>query len=106
MVSRWHDLCIGIPSKAQFVAKEQCNIMQHCAVYKKYTLLVSAILKVRLLVLGIYQAQSFHLMASRATNVTYTHMFVAKDIITPLKVGDYYLAHKGPDILSGTKDLT
>ena len=50
-----------MPSKAmvnQFVAMEQYslyNIMQHCPVYKKFTLPVSAILTVRLLVPGIYQ---------------------------------------------------
>ena len=49
-----------MPYKAmgkQFVAREQCNIMQHCAVYKKYTWPASALLTVRLLVLGIYQAR-------------------------------------------------
>ena len=44
-----------------YVAREQCslyNIMQYCAVYKKYnTLPVSAILTVWLLLLGIYQAR-------------------------------------------------
>ena len=49
-------VCLIKPWVNQFVAREQCNITQHCAVYKKYTLPTSAILTVRLLVLGIYQA--------------------------------------------------
>ena len=53
-------ICLIKPWVNQFVAKEQCslyNITQHCTVYKKYTLPASAILTVRLLVLGICQAR-------------------------------------------------
>ena len=43
----------------QFVAMEQFNITQPCAVYKKYTLPASAILTVRWLVLRIPGVEAF-----------------------------------------------